>query len=155
MVNHWLVVLPANQNPSFKIISINMDINTLRPGDVYMNWVIISSDDGPSPVRPLSEPMLVDFQLYHWEQTSPRFEWKIKFAIINMRLKMSSTNCWSVCAGLQYAHLITPRHHHPPRSPANSPPPPPPKFIYFHSRKSVWKCRLWHDGNFASSSMCF
>ena len=28
------------------------------------------------------------------------------------------------------------------------------KFIYFHSRKCIWKCRLQNDGRFVSASMC-
>ena len=28
------------------------------------------------------------------------------------------------------------------------------KFIYFHSRKSIWKCRLENGGHIVSASMC-
>ena len=29
------------------------------------------------------------------------------------------------------------------------------KFKYFHSRKSVWTCRLWNGGHFVSASMSY
>ena len=28
------------------------------------------------------------------------------------------------------------------------------EFLHFHSRKCVWKCRLWNDGHFVQAAMC-